>query len=245
MLGGRTNHWGRHVPRFGPYDFKAKSRDGLGMDWPISYDDVAPYYDRTEKLIGVAGANAGLENHPDSGPGVLLPPRQAAHSGAGDPGGGARSGHPLRAVALCDPDPRHAPSPCAAPGLFQRHALRPRLRHRRGLPDHDLAAAHGDGHGALAHHHQRHGVAGSDQCAAAAPTAWNISTRTARRTWSRRRAVVLAASACESARLLLNSQGVAARPGQFQRPGRPQPDGYHRHQHHRPYSRAGRPPPLQ
>ncbi|HSS15019.1 MAG TPA: FAD-binding protein, partial [Rhizomicrobium sp.] len=74
MLGGRTNHWGRHVPRFGPYDFKAKSRDGLGMDWPISYEDVAPYYDRTEKLIGVAGANAGLENHPDSGPGVLLPP---------------------------------------------------------------------------------------------------------------------------------------------------------------------------
>ena len=74
MLGGRTNHWGRHVPRFGPYDFKAKSRDGLGTDWPISYEDVAPYYDRTEKLIGVAGANAGLENHPDSSPGVLLPP---------------------------------------------------------------------------------------------------------------------------------------------------------------------------
>ena len=74
MLGGRTNHWARHVPRFGPYDFKPKSRDGLGMDWPISYQDVAPYYDRTEKLIGVFGANAGLENHPDSSPGVLLPP---------------------------------------------------------------------------------------------------------------------------------------------------------------------------
>ena len=74
MLGGRTNHWGRHVPRFGPYDFKAKSRDGLGADWPISYEDIAPYYDKTEKLIGVAGANAGLENHPDSSPGVPLPP---------------------------------------------------------------------------------------------------------------------------------------------------------------------------
>jgi choline dehydrogenase-like flavoprotein len=74
MLGGRTNHWGRHVPRFGPYDFKAFSRDGLGTDWPISYEDVASWYDRTEKLIGVSGTNNGLENHPDSSPGVLLPP---------------------------------------------------------------------------------------------------------------------------------------------------------------------------
>ena len=73
MLGGRTNHWGRHSPRFGPYDFKPFSRDGLGMDWPISYADMAPWYDRTEKLVGVIGTNVGLENHPDSSPGVLLP----------------------------------------------------------------------------------------------------------------------------------------------------------------------------
>ena len=73
MLGGRTNHWGRHSPRFGLYDFQPFSRDGLGMDWPISYAEVAPWYDRTEKLIGVIGTNVGLENHPDSSPGVLLP----------------------------------------------------------------------------------------------------------------------------------------------------------------------------
>lgn len=73
MLGGRTNHWGRHSPRFGPYDFKPYSRDGLGMDWPMSYDEVAPWYDRTEKLVGVIGANNGLENHPSSSPGVLMP----------------------------------------------------------------------------------------------------------------------------------------------------------------------------
>src|SRR6266550_3748744 len=41
MVGGRTNHWGRISLRFGPYDFKRRSRDGLGDDWPISYDDVA------------------------------------------------------------------------------------------------------------------------------------------------------------------------------------------------------------
>lgn len=74
MLGGRTNHWARNSFRMGPYDFKPWSRDGLGVDWPISYDDLAPWYDRTEEAVGVYGANLGLENHPDSGPGVLHEP---------------------------------------------------------------------------------------------------------------------------------------------------------------------------
>jgi len=77
MLGGRTNHWGRISLRNGPYDFKPYSRDGLGLDWPIGYDDVAPYYDKVEMLIGVYGSNNGLENTPDSSPGVLLPPPKA------------------------------------------------------------------------------------------------------------------------------------------------------------------------
>jgi choline dehydrogenase-like flavoprotein len=74
MLGGRTNHWGRISLRNGPYDLKSYTRDGLGFYWPISYEDVAPYYDKVEMLIGVYGANAGLENTPDSPPGCLLPP---------------------------------------------------------------------------------------------------------------------------------------------------------------------------
>ncbi|HME39234.1 MAG TPA: GMC family oxidoreductase [Steroidobacteraceae bacterium] len=74
MLGGRTNHWGRISLRNGPYDFKSRSRDGLGFDWPLRYEDVAPYYDRVELLIGVYGSNEGLENTPDSPPGCLLPP---------------------------------------------------------------------------------------------------------------------------------------------------------------------------
>ena len=73
MLGGRTNHWGRISLRMGPYDFKPRSRDGLGFDWPMDYDDLAPYYDKTEALIGVYGSNEGLENTPNSSPGVLLP----------------------------------------------------------------------------------------------------------------------------------------------------------------------------
>ena len=74
MLGGRTNHWGRIALRMGPYDFKPRHRDGLGIDWPFAYEDLAPYYDRVEALIGVFGTNEGLENTPNSSPGILLPP---------------------------------------------------------------------------------------------------------------------------------------------------------------------------
>ncbi len=77
MLGGRTNHWGRISLRFGPLDFKRKSIDGLGDNWPISYDDVKPYYDKVDKLIGVFGSNENLPNDPD---GFFLPaPKPRLH----------------------------------------------------------------------------------------------------------------------------------------------------------------------
>lgn len=71
MLGGRTNHWGRISLRFGPKDFKHKSVDGLGDDWPISYEDVKPYYDKVDRLIGVFGSIENIPNEPD---GIFLPP---------------------------------------------------------------------------------------------------------------------------------------------------------------------------
>lgn len=71
LLGGRTNHWGRISLRMGPYDFKPYSRDGKGFDWPITYEDLAPYYDKTDELIGVFGSAEGLENTPD---GKFQPP---------------------------------------------------------------------------------------------------------------------------------------------------------------------------
>jgi choline dehydrogenase-like flavoprotein len=77
MLGGRTNHWGRISLRFGPKDFKHKSVDGLGEDWPISYEDVAPYYDKVDKLIGVFGSKENLPNDPDSI--FLAPPKPRLH----------------------------------------------------------------------------------------------------------------------------------------------------------------------
>ncbi|WP_310213269.1 GMC family oxidoreductase [Rheinheimera pacifica] len=74
MLGGRTNHWGRYSLRFSEHDFKGKSRDGLGADWPFNYDDIAPWYDKTEALVGVCGTNTGLDDMPPSPEGVLQPP---------------------------------------------------------------------------------------------------------------------------------------------------------------------------
>jgi choline dehydrogenase-like flavoprotein len=71
MLGGRTNHWGRISLRFGPDDFHRKDIDGLGENWPIRYEDISPYYDKVDKLIGVFGTNEGLPNDPD---GFFLPP---------------------------------------------------------------------------------------------------------------------------------------------------------------------------
>lgn len=71
MVGGRTNHWGRISLRFGPDDFKRHSIDGLGDNWPIGYDDVKPYYDKVDKLIGVFGSKEGMRNEPD---GLFLPP---------------------------------------------------------------------------------------------------------------------------------------------------------------------------
>jgi choline dehydrogenase-like flavoprotein len=71
MVGGRTNHWGRISLRFSPRDFKHKSYDGLGDDWPIEYDEVAPFYDRVDKMIGVFGTKEGMPNEPD---GFFLPP---------------------------------------------------------------------------------------------------------------------------------------------------------------------------
>jgi choline dehydrogenase-like flavoprotein len=71
MVGGRTNHWGRISLRFGPRDFRRKSIDGLGDDWAIGYDDVKPYYDRVDRLIGIFGSKENLPNEPD---GVFQPP---------------------------------------------------------------------------------------------------------------------------------------------------------------------------
>jgi choline dehydrogenase-like flavoprotein len=71
IVGGRTNHWGRIALRFAPIDFKSATRDGLGEDWPITYDDLAPYYDKVESFIGVFGTRENVSSAPD---GMFLTP---------------------------------------------------------------------------------------------------------------------------------------------------------------------------
>jgi choline dehydrogenase-like flavoprotein len=71
IVGGRTNHWGRVALRFSPADFKPRPADGVGDDWPIGYEDIAPYYDKVESYIGVFGTRENIASSPD---GIFLPP---------------------------------------------------------------------------------------------------------------------------------------------------------------------------
>ncbi len=71
IVGGRTNHWGRIALRFAPVDFRSRSTDGMGDDWPVTYEEVAPYYDKVESYIGVFGTKENIPSAPD---GVFLPP---------------------------------------------------------------------------------------------------------------------------------------------------------------------------
>jgi choline dehydrogenase-like flavoprotein len=71
IVGGRTNHWGRMALRFSPVDFKPRSADGMGDDWPITYEELAPYYAKVESYIGVFGSKENIPSSPD---GIFLPP---------------------------------------------------------------------------------------------------------------------------------------------------------------------------
>ena len=71
IVGGRTLCWGRQSYRLSDLDFKAASHDGYGQDWPISYQELSPFYDLVEEYVGISGAVEGNEALPD---GHFLPP---------------------------------------------------------------------------------------------------------------------------------------------------------------------------
>ena len=71
QVGGKSIIWGRQVYRWSDLDFEANARDNVGVDWPIRYADIAPWYDHVERFIGVSGEALGLSHLPDS---VFLPP---------------------------------------------------------------------------------------------------------------------------------------------------------------------------
>lgn len=72
-VGGRSIMWGRQSYRLSPMDFEANAKDGIAVDWPVRYDEIAPWYDYVEQYIGVSGQNEGLAQLPD---GKFLPPME-------------------------------------------------------------------------------------------------------------------------------------------------------------------------
>jgi choline dehydrogenase-like flavoprotein len=70
-VGGKTNFWGRSSARFGDIDLRAASLDGYDVDWPVTYDEINPFYTRVEKMIGVAST---VQNRPSNPDGSYLPP---------------------------------------------------------------------------------------------------------------------------------------------------------------------------
>ncbi|GIX31296.1 MAG: GMC family oxidoreductase [Porticoccaceae bacterium] len=73
VVGGKSLLWGRQTYRFSDLDFEANQRDGHGIDWPIRYADLAPWYDHVERFIGVSGSQEGIPHLPD---GQFLPPME-------------------------------------------------------------------------------------------------------------------------------------------------------------------------
>jgi len=72
-VGGRSLMWGRQSYRLSDLDFEANAKEGVAVDWPIRYKDIAPWYDYVERYIGVSGQNEGLPQLPD---GQFLPPME-------------------------------------------------------------------------------------------------------------------------------------------------------------------------
>lgn len=226
MLGGRTNHWGRLSFRNGPYDFKPKSRDGLGFDWPIRYEDLAPYYDKVEMLIGVYGNNDGLENTPDSPPGVLLPPPKPRINELLIQDRAKRLGIPIvaarRAVLTQRLDYEHLPAKLHPGNPFAQRIVNEAMQGRaacfwatpcgRGCSIRanyqsttvHLPPAMASGNLDLLTNAMAREVTMNRQGRATGITF--IDRQTGREGHAAARIVILAASACESVRILLNSK---------------------------------------
>jgi choline dehydrogenase-like flavoprotein len=206
MLGGRTNHWGRMALRFGPYDFKGKSRDGLGADWPISYADLAPWYDRVESLIGVFGSAEGFENAPDSPPGILHdPPRMRAYETWMKLVMGRQHGIPVVPAHMAILTRPHGDRP---PCLYATDCQRGcSIRANFQSPTVLLPPALATGRLSIRTHAMVHEVTLDSK--GRANGVRYIDTLTGACHSLSARSVVLGASTCESARILLNSTSSA------------------------------------
>ena len=199
MLGGRTNHWGRISLRYGPDDFRRRSLDGLGDDWPIGYEDVKPYYDKVDELIGIFGSNENLPNEPN---GIFMPPPrprcyELLIKEAADklnvtciPSRMSIITKPLNGRAAC-----HYCGQCNRGCMTHSNFSSPSVLLPPALATGRLTIITG----AMAREVTVDGAGLADGVT-------YIDTKTQRDNHVRAKVVVLAASACESARILLNSR---------------------------------------
>ena len=199
MLGGRTNHWGRISLRFGPDDFRRKSLDGLGDDWPISYDDLKPYYDRIDTMIGLFGSKEGLPNDPD---GIFQPPPRPRCYELLIKQASERLNIrciPIRLSILTQPlngrPACHYCGQCGRACAAHANFSSPSVLIPPALATNRLTI--------VANAMAREVTVGDDGLATGVTY---IDKTTGRENHARARIVVMAASACETARLLLNSK---------------------------------------
>jgi choline dehydrogenase-like flavoprotein len=199
MVGGRTNHWGRISLRFGPWDFKARSRDGLGDDWPISYDDIKPYYDKIDSFIGIFGSNEGLENEPD---GIFQPaPKPRCYELAVKKACDALGVKIIPARMSILTRPPTGPAACHYCGQCGRGC---KTASNFSSPTVLLPPAFKTGKLKLITGAMAREVETNDEGLATGVS--YVETATGKVTSVKAKVVVLAASSCESARLLLNSK---------------------------------------
>ena len=199
ITGGRTNHFGRIFFRFSDYDFKPYSSDGLGTDWPIAYEDLSPYYDKAEAFIGVAGTSEGLRSAPDGIFQVPPPPRvhealvQGSCRNLGIPCIPARMAVITR--------PHNGRAPCHYCGQCTRGCV---TASNYSSSQVQIFPAMKTGRVILINDAMARELITDDSGTITAVSYIDKVTRSEKQI--RCRAVVLAASAAESARLLLNSR---------------------------------------
>lgn len=216
IIGGRTNHYGRISLRFADYDFKNYEFDGLGTDWPVSYDEMAPWYDKAEQFMGICGTKEGFRSAPD---GQFLPaPAYRVHETLFDrsckklnipaiPARMAVLTKPLNGRVAC-----HYCGQCGRGCVTASNYSSSQVQVFPAMKTGKLTV--------IPNAMARELITGEDGLVKAVSYV-DKTTRTEQQV--RCRAVVVAASACESTRLLLNSkspshpQGIANSSGQVGR----------------------------